>query len=273
MKRLWVILFVIPIFAQNSGFEHLVVFGDSHSDNGFDDGHGFESYSNGKVWPEYLADSLRVKTLDVRAWGGAFSGMGNEGSNAKDWSGLLWQVQEYNSYIELNKTLVIVEIGFNDLHDPVYKISPTQVVDNIINALKILSSKGIKHVIVWNVNINPMPPAFTYNKYPSYKYYNKEIKFAKKQFEEFNSLIRSAVIRFNADQKNTKTYLWDAEKEITEIAENFEDTITIYKNSKFYPKKGKWFWFDEWHFMTETHHYVANRIFQFINARISTQNK
>ena len=106
MKRLWIILFALPLLAQNSGIEHLVVFGDSHSDNGFDDGHGFESYSNGKVWPEYLADSLRVKTLDVRAWGGAFSGMGNEGNNAKDWSGLLWQVQEYNSYIELNKTLV-----------------------------------------------------------------------------------------------------------------------------------------------------------------------
>ena len=243
----------------SSNYDHLVVFGDSHSDNGFDDGHGFELYSNGKVWPEYLADRLEVQSLEVRAWGGAFSGMGNEGNNAKDWSGLLWQVQQYAPSTNMDSTLIIIEIGFNDLHDPNYNISPTQVVDNIISAMSELSSKGAKRIILWNLNTSLVPPAFTNKNYHMYDYYKDKIEFAQKQFKIFNTIIEDSVIQYNSNQNNIRVDLFDADYEITEISKKFEDITTPYKNSKYYPKQGKWFWFDQWHFMTETHKYIAEQ--------------
>lgn len=80
--------------AENK-FKKIVAFGDSVSDNAFDDGHGFRRYSNGKIWVEYLGGMLGCESVDDRAWGGAMSGQGNYNAPAKDWSGLLWQVEQY----------------------------------------------------------------------------------------------------------------------------------------------------------------------------------
>jgi phospholipase/lecithinase/hemolysin len=94
-----------------------------------------------------------------------------------------------------------------------------------------------------------------------YDYYKDKIEFAQKQFKIFNTIIEDSVIQYNSNQNNIRVDLFDADYEITEISKKFEDITTPYKNSKYYPKQGKWFWFDQWHFMTETHKYIAEQIY------------
>ena len=123
-------------------YKRIVAFGDSMTDNGYDNGHGFQRYSNGKVWVEYLAEMLRVGDVEVYAWGGARSGYGNDHPNANDWSGLLWQIEHYSPSGSVRQTLFTVEIGINDLHDPSNGITAQTVIDNLLLFIANLIDKG-----------------------------------------------------------------------------------------------------------------------------------
>ena len=79
MKRLYVVglllLFLVLPFGSSafaSTYSQVISFGDSLSDDGNADGYGFGVWSNGKVWVDYLAESLGVGLLDM-AYGGAQS--------------------------------------------------------------------------------------------------------------------------------------------------------------------------------------------------------
>lgn len=245
-------------------YRHLVVFGDSYSDTGFDNGHGFRRYSNGRVWPEYLAEKMQVATLDVRAWGGALSGRGNYNSNAKDWSGLLWQVEQYKPDTKLTDTLFFIEIGTNDLHDPDLKTPTAQVVANILKAIKKLSSLGAKQIIVWNVNSTLMAPGYSDEQYECYSYYKSKGELAKRLYLEFNHYLEEALHHVNSDQDEVRVELFDANAALVDISTQFENTTTPWLDSRFYPVKHGWLWFDHWHFMTETHSYLAEYIYDNI---------
>ena len=256
---LMVVFMALPAQAATD-FKHLVVFGDSLSDNGIDDGYGYYRYSNGKVWPEYLAEMMKSESLDDRAWSGALSGVGNYNSNAKDWSGLLWQVEGYTPDTSPEETLAVVQIGLNDLHDPGMEIAPEQVVGNVIKALGLLAEKGIRNIMVWNLHTGVTMPGYVDEKYQWYSYYKDSKDKAYAQFAGFNALIGPAVADFAAQHPDVKITLFDADAAITEIAKNFENTTEAWHDTKFYPKKGGWFWYDHWHFMTEVHHYLAEKI-------------
>ena len=133
---LMVLFLCLPHGASAGQFKNIIAFGDSISDNAFDDGHGFRRYSNGKIWVEHLGDMLGSEFVEVRAWGGAMSGKGNYNGAAKDWSGLLWQIDQYTPSTNMDETLFTIEIGVNDLHDPSKKIPPKQVVDNLLKAME-----------------------------------------------------------------------------------------------------------------------------------------
>ena len=245
-----------------NGIQHLIVFGDSLSDNGFDNVHGFQRYSNGKVWPEYLAKNMAFRTLDVRAWGGATSGMGNYRRKANEWSGLLWQIQNYAPVTDMESTLVVIEIGTNDLHDPSMNISPSQVVNNLSNGLKQLNSKRVKHIILWNLNSNIEFPGYIDKEYLQFDYYNTQHELAKKSFEDVNKLIDELICHFNANQKELNIALFDVNSFIKDISTQFENITTPWLDTDCYPKKMGWLWFDHWHFMTETHSYIADHLFE-----------
>jgi len=76
-KRRWMIialafLLVLPASMPAFGWDTIISFGDSLSDNGPDDGYGFGVASNGdKVWLDFLAESMVDVALEDRAWGGA----------------------------------------------------------------------------------------------------------------------------------------------------------------------------------------------------------
>ena len=242
-------------------FQHLVVFGDSLSDNGIDNGHGFLRNSNGRMWSEYLAELMELKSFEVRAWSGAMSGMGNYNPNAGEWSGLRWQVQNFMPTTAMNDTLVIVQIGTNDLHDPEMNITTEQVVANIIHTLEELSVKGARHLMLWNLNASLVSPGYIDQKYELFDYYKGRKDAATEQFKKFNVQIHAAVCNFNGKQNSMQVNLFDANSAIATIGKQFNDTTMPWRETAFFPKKGGWFWFDHWHYMTETHKYLSGHIF------------
>ncbi|WP_276607142.1 SGNH/GDSL hydrolase family protein [Psychromonas sp. SP041] len=244
---------------------HLVVFGDSMSDNGFENGHGFQRYSNGKVWAEYLAKKMDLTTLDVRAWGGATSGKGNYRSNARDWSGLLWQTEQYTPATNMDNTLVVVEIGYNDLHDPDINISAIQVMENVIEGLKQLFSKGVKHILLWNLNTTLVFPGYTDKNYQSFNYYQNKNETAQSTFKEYNQLINLAIHELNQKYQTITIDLFDANLAINEISKKFENITTPWIETGKYPKIGQWFWFDHWHYMTEAHSKIADYLYKYLS--------
>ena len=241
----------------------VIAFGDSLSDNAFDDGHGFRRYSNGKVWVEYLGESLGVGKIEVRAWGGALSGQGNYNAPAKDWSGLLWQVENYQPQEDLDKTLFTLEIGLNDLHDPTAEIKPQQVVENIRQALTMLADKGAKHILVWNLPTSITPPGYTDADYEWHSYYAPLKDQALALFKEFNTLIGPALAEFEAARPETKIHFFDFDAAMDTIKTRFQNTDSPWLGTYQYPEPTQWLWWDHWHFMTETHRQIAE---QALNA-------
>lgn len=68
-RRLWpgVLALCLASFwpATALAFDGIVVFGDSLSDNGPEDGYGWRISSNGRVWADYLAERMGVGLLDM----------------------------------------------------------------------------------------------------------------------------------------------------------------------------------------------------------------
>ncbi len=249
---------------KKESFRHIVLFGDSLSDNGFEDGHGFKRSSNGRVWSEYLSEMLGTQSTSIRAWSGATSGIGNYYEEAKDWSGLLWQIENFQAMAGIGETLAIIQIGTNDLHDPDLNIKPQTVIANIVQSLTNLLQKGIKQAIVWNLNTSVTSPAYTDESYEMYDYYKEKMSTAYERFVEFNQLIPQAIEGFNSQQSHMNVVLFDVNRVIGRISTRFKNLTTPWLDIRYYPEKSGWFWYDHWHYMTETHHYLAESVYRFI---------
>ncbi len=142
-----IIVFSMPAHA-GGGFENVVTFGDSLSDNGpvdhiyaggpgSPDLYGFYPFTSGTVWAQQLADAHGASMLNV-AIGGATTGVGNlypeiasfapywdsdndpaTQINTSIWTGLNWQVnhdliKEAIAPMNKRKTLFTVWAGAND---------------------------------------------------------------------------------------------------------------------------------------------------------------
>src|SRR5258708_2311967 len=119
MKIKFVLVFILQLLlmisteANAKTITNIVIFGDSLSDRGPTQYGGFNRYSNGPVWAEYLAKPLCSTCLQDYAWSGAKSDYSNY--NGSNWSGLLWQADQYKPNSDPKKTLYIIWIGANDL--------------------------------------------------------------------------------------------------------------------------------------------------------------
>ncbi len=132
-------------------FDGIVVFGDSLSDNGPQDGYGLRVSSNGRVWADYLAQRLGVGLLDM-----AFSSAQTDYHPATDsakW-GFCWQVAEYLSTrgSASGATLYIVWIGGNDLVKHTGDPGPVieRAVANILHGIDSLIGAGAENILVMN---------------------------------------------------------------------------------------------------------------------------
>ncbi len=149
--------------AQASSYSSVFVFGDSLSDNGnlynatgqpasppYYDGR----FSNGPVTVEQLSAMLGVPLVDF-AWGGATSGVGNEGDNGTPTSfgsynlpGMLAELAEAGPDLtpsNLQNSLVVVWGGANDY---LTGGSTTQGVEDIDYIVSTLEADGATHILV-----------------------------------------------------------------------------------------------------------------------------
>lgn len=154
---------MIPVVFSSARFEpvnKIYVFGDSLSDVGavFRATGGmyppnltyFQGrYSNGRVWVEYLADRLEIKSSQVNnfACGGATSG--SESNTFVP--GLLTQVQSFTQQHPrtLPNVLYVLWAGANDYLQGVS--SATVPVDNVTQAIASIANIGAKNILVANL--------------------------------------------------------------------------------------------------------------------------
>ena len=139
----------------------LYVFGDSLSDVGtvFQTSGGmyppqqtyFQGrYSNGRIWVEYLAERLKIKSSQVNnfACGGATSGS----ENNTFVPGLLTQVQSFTKKHPRtlpNNALYVLWAGANDYLQGVSSV--TVPVENMTRAISSIANIGAKNILVANI--------------------------------------------------------------------------------------------------------------------------
>jgi outer membrane lipase/esterase len=167
------VFLIFPTAILANTYSSILAFGDSLSDNGYYQGYpggtpgninpldiyGFQRFSNGPVWVEYLAgpSHLNVPLLDL-AYGGAttsfdnpaaFNATGNPIYNTT--TGLQWQVGTYQSVFHTiaPTTLVTLWAGGNDMFN---LRSPITAADNIESAIQKLIAIGGHSFLIPNLS-------------------------------------------------------------------------------------------------------------------------
>ena len=173
-KRRWVpillaFLLVVPLSVPAFGWDKIVAFGDSLSDNGS----GICRASNGLVWLDYLADSMRDVELEDRALCGAQTDgpwVGPEGYEVN-----IGMIQQVNDYIQslpadadLSGILFTVWIGGNDfLQQGPSESVISAAITNINDALQALVFAGAEDILVMNLPDLGLAPALVNTPYSS----------------------------------------------------------------------------------------------------------
>jgi len=155
------VFLIFPDTILANTYSSILAFGDSLSDNGVygqypdansytssSDNYGFQRYSNGPVWVEYLAgpSHLNVPLLDL-AYGGATTAYDNPAHNLST-TGLQWQVGLYLNTLHgpiSSNTLVTVWAGANDLF---HNRPSLDAANNVALALTNLASAGFQNFLV-----------------------------------------------------------------------------------------------------------------------------
>jgi phospholipase/lecithinase/hemolysin len=166
-----ILIFSTAILAH--AYSSILAFGDSLSDNGYYQGYpggtagntnpadvyGFQRFSNGPVWVEYLAQRFGLSLLDM-AYGGATSGYDNPAAGLSI-TGLQWQVATYAGTFGTisSNTLITVWAGGNDMlnyasNPALY--NPVTAAGNVATALQNLIANGGRNFIVPNLSWNAL---------------------------------------------------------------------------------------------------------------------
>lgn len=164
-----IVFLVFSVVAGACAYSSILAFGDSLSDNGYYEGYyggtpgntnpadtyGFQRFSDGPVWVEYLASSYGLSLMDM-AYGGATSGWDNPAAGLPIY-GLQWQVDTYidNFGTISSDTLITVWAGGNDMlnyaSDPLL-YNPLNAAANVALAIQTLINEGGANFIVPNLS-------------------------------------------------------------------------------------------------------------------------
>ncbi|NND80053.1 MAG: SGNH/GDSL hydrolase family protein [Maribacter sp.] len=246
-----------PSLGQAQNYKHIVAFGDSFTDNGHINGHGFDRDTNGYVWVEYLDESLGCESVDNRAWGGARTDNGH--FMGFDWSGFLWQIDRYESTTSPDDTLYAVWVGVNDYWDD--KDNPSNSVKNIKTGLNTLIDKGAKNFVVFN-NFD-LTLSLGYGPKTDYHHLVPAVKKLTKQFNaELYAMLFEAETGLVASHPEVRIHFIDIYGFMNDLVANntFEDHP--WKGTYKAPDSKAYLWYDEWHPMTSTHKQIADMVLE-----------
>ncbi len=247
--------FLLPTYGHTQNFKNIVAFGDSFTDNGYINGHGFNRDTNGHVWVEYLAEMIECQEVDNRAWGGARTDDGH--FLGFDWSGFNWQIDNYKMSTNADETLFTVWIGVNDYWDN--KDDPSNSVKNIKTGLNKLLEKGAKHIVVFN-NFD-LTISLGYG--PNTEYHNL-VPAVKKLTKRFNSELSTMLFDKNTGlviaHPEIKIYFIDVYTFMNDLVINNQFKKTPWRGTYTLPKPKEHLWYDEWHPMTSCHNQIAELV-------------
>ena len=243
---------LIYVNGSSQDYKNIVAFGDSFTDNGYIDGHGFNRDTNGFVWVEYLAEMIDCPNVENRAWGGARTDNGHY--LGFDWSGFNWQVDKYNLTTNPEETLYTIWIGVNDYWDN--KEDPSNSVKNIRIGLNKLIEKGGKHFVVFN-NFD-LTLSLGYG--PNTEYHGL-IPVVKELTKEFNAELfsmlydkKDGLVNLNPE---IKVYFVDIYSFMNDLVASKQFNNKPWKGTYQFPDPNEYLWYDEWHPMTSCHQLIG----------------
>lgn len=250
MKKL-AIMILMMVFSNAFAMEatHLVVFGDSLSDRGHSQYGGFNRYSNGLVWPEYIGESLCRDCVQDYAWGGARTDNGNY--NGFNWSGLFWQIDQYKLNTNPYKTLYIIWAGANDLING--DASGAEAAKNINMAIDKLAAKGAKYIAVLTLPDITMVPAYNNDKLPEFKQFHPVKGAVQAQIFSFNKTLKS----YAQNRGSVKVYYIDMYHFFAALNAQYKNASDPWLGTYHYPKDNDYMWWDSFHPMTSVHHEIS----------------
>lgn len=236
----------------------LVVFGDSFSDNGGTDGFGFNRYSNGDVWSDYLSRNLALTSTLNMAHGGAQTSEANY--HGLDWSGLQWQVEQF---IQLHRPLnqdiwAIFFIGYNDfftaietphLEETRSLVPVKQGIANYQKAISRIMDEGIKKITVINIPSARFMPGFS-----AANDYGGHLEYMELLINEYNRAMSHMV----GGQPGLN--LVDAHSAFEMFVPQFSNISQPWNGSYERASNLSYLWWDEWHPMTDFHRMLAQLI-------------
>jgi phospholipase/lecithinase/hemolysin len=257
------LLLVIPSVAAASPFSHIVVFGDSLSDDGnlfaLDPSSVPASkyyqgrFSNGRVWVEYLADAdLLDATLVNRAYGGATT----DGNTPP---GLQLQVSTYVAAADvLPDALYVIWIGANDFLGGASDFRTLAA--NIETALEDLADFGASHILVVDL---PDLGAIPRNNGDA-----NTAQVATALTEGFNDELADVVAEFRTAHPTVTVYAFSAFDLFANVIANPDDYGIGNANGicpnflvdNDFDNDGDYLFWDDLHPTTEAHAEIANAV-------------
>lgn len=251
---------------MTTSFSGLISFGDSFSDNGFADGHGFKRYCEAWTWVEYLAQMLGLPH-DNWAWGGAMSNDRNC-NHPKDvqWAGLSWQIDEYLKTLkkdeDISKTLFTVMCGSNDAWFDLTDGAATG--QNIHQAMRKLANAGARHILYRETPTALMAPGYLEGEYA--KLSEPWINLVKQSNQTTKRLLLDDLIK---EFPAVKVYYLETDPLFTKI-KNGEEGFKFKVLDKPWwgtyamPEDFSYVWYDNWHPMSHVHKLMAQESLEFL---------
>jgi phospholipase/lecithinase/hemolysin len=244
--------------ALRTPFSELVSFGDSYSDNGFVDGHGYRRYTNTWTWVEYLAQLLGLPDNNW-ASGGAMSNERNQAHPpGASWSGLAWQVREYlngSAGRDQSRVLFTIMCGSNDYWGG--QLSGTVAAQNLRSAMEALIAGGARHILFRETTTVLLSPGYLSGAWagdgPGWK----------QLVDDLNAETRVIIQHgLPVDHPEVKLYYLSSDPLFSKIRASeagyeFEIIDRFWLGSYDYPYPHKYLWWDEWHPMGEVHLMMA----------------
>jgi phospholipase/lecithinase/hemolysin len=272
MKKVFLLMFLavlwsIPALAADSQelpslktpFTAIVAFGDSFTDDGFADGHGFKRYTETLTWVEYLAKALELP-LDNWAWGGALSDARNcNHPEGVTWSGLLWQVDEYLNALpqgaDLSNIHFTIMVGSNDVWMGIS--DPQFTATNIGQAVRTLAKAGAKNILYRETTAVMLSPGYLAGDYAKYA-------------EPWTKLVDGSNLLTRVDLKekvitefpDLKIYYHETDPLFQKVKKGqkgfkFEIIDKPWWGTYSMPTPYAYLWYDEWHPTGQLHKLIA----------------
>ncbi|CAF3489952.1 unnamed protein product [Rotaria sp. Silwood1] len=265
---------------QQIPFDTIVSFGDSSTDTGnvYNLTHHtwpivppyFKGrFSNGPVWIEKIG----ISNIKNYAYGGATTDndfiQGYTASDTIPVPGVRQQIEIYLNQTNITtvnsiRTLYVIRAGGNDYYFN-KTISPSRVVDSILNCVKDLLKIGAKHILIMNQSPTQTMPFIQTQ---------EQIVYYTSRTIYHNNNLSAGITKLDYNHKQVTLYLFDVYSFILKIINNHENYSLNIKDHCWNVLNGNvtilcsnpesYVYIDQYHFTARIHELIGDAVRQFL---------